>query len=127
MTIASAVQALRTATILSFLRGLERRWLSPRPPTPSPTFEPYRALDEVPPQPPLQGKGKGKLGKGTHKRTISAAISNTEREATEATEVTEATEATEAIEATEAATRKSASQKLVKAIKHRWYDSQRYS
>jgi len=53
-----------------------------RPPTPSLTFEPCSGLDEVPLQPPLQGKGKGKLGKGTHKRTISAAIPNTESEAT---------------------------------------------
>src|SRR5271156_5746022 len=55
-------------------KGRMRRWKDPKPPTPSPTFEPYNGLDDV----PLQEPGRSK-GKGTHKRTISAAIPSIER------------------------------------------------
>jgi hypothetical protein len=52
-------------------RGRERGWREPKPPTPSPTFEPFTDLDDVPPQAPIDSvKHKGK---GLHKRTISAA------------------------------------------------------
>jgi hypothetical protein len=60
-------------------KGRARSWKDPKPPTPSPTFEPYNGLDDVPPQEPIsQDKGRNK-GKDTHKRTISAAIPSTER------------------------------------------------
>ena len=65
-------------------RGRERGWREPKPPTPSPTFEPVTDLDDVPPQAPIDvppqapiGSVKRK-GKGLHKRTISAAIPSTE-------------------------------------------------
>jgi len=48
----------------------------PKPPTPSPTFELFMDLDDVPPQ-ALIDSVKHK-GKGLHKRTISAAIPSTE-------------------------------------------------
>ena len=57
-------------------RGRERGWREPKPPTPSPTFEPFTGLDDVPPQ-ALIDSVKGK-GKGLHKRTISAVIPSTE-------------------------------------------------
>jgi hypothetical protein len=45
-------------------------------PTPSPTFEPFTDLDDVPPQAPIDSVKR--KGKGLHKRTISAAIPSTE-------------------------------------------------
>jgi hypothetical protein len=57
-------------------KGRERGWTEPKPPTPSPTFEPFTDLDDVPPQAPIDSvKWKGK---GLHKRTVSAAIPSTE-------------------------------------------------
>jgi hypothetical protein len=60
-------------------KGRVRRWKDPKPPTPSPTFEPYNGLDDVPPQEPISQDPNGSKGKGTHKRTISAAIPSIER------------------------------------------------
>ena len=57
-------------------RGRERGWREPKPPTPSPTFEPFTDLDDVPPQAPIDSVKR--KGKGLHKRTISAAIPSTE-------------------------------------------------
>ena len=56
-------------------RGRERGWREPKPPTPSPTFEPFTDLDDVPPQAPIDSVKR--KGKGPHKRTISAAIQGT--------------------------------------------------
>ena len=83
-------------------KGRMRRWKDPKPPTPSPTFEPYNGLDDVPLQEPIsQGTGRS-TGKGTHKRAISAAIPSTER-------VTARSHSPTAVQVTvEAATRKSA-------------------
>ena len=47
-------------------------------PTPSPTFEPFTDLDDVPPQAPIDSVKR--KGKGLHKRTISAAIPGTEED-----------------------------------------------
>ena len=60
-------------------QGRTRRWKDSKPPTPSPTFEPYKGLDDVPPQEPISQGTDGSKGKGTHKRTISAAIPSIER------------------------------------------------
>ena len=57
-------------------RGRERGWREPKPPTPSPTFEPFTDLDDVPLQAPIYSVKR--KGKGLHKRTISAAIPSTE-------------------------------------------------
>jgi len=79
-----------------------RRWKDPKPPIPSPTFEPYNGLDDVPQQEPISQDTGGSKGKGTHKRTISAAIPSLER-------VTERAHLPSAVQATvETATRKSA-------------------
>ena len=65
-------------------KGRERGWREPKPPTPSPTFEPFTDLDDVPPQPPIDVPPPAPIdsvkrkGKGLHKRTISAAIPSTE-------------------------------------------------
>ena len=53
-------------------RGRERGWREPKPPTPSPTFEPFTDLDDVPLQAPIYSVKR--KGKGLHKRTISTAI-----------------------------------------------------
>jgi hypothetical protein len=83
------------------LKGRMRRWKDPKPPTPSPTFEPYNELDDVPPQEPISQDTDGSKGKGTHKRTISAAIPSIER-------VTGRAHSPSAVQATvEAVTRKS--------------------
>ena len=68
-------------------RGRERGWRESKPPTPSPTFEPFTDLDDVPPQAPIDSvtdlddvppqapiDSVKRKGKGLHKRTISAAI-----------------------------------------------------
>jgi hypothetical protein len=50
-------------------QGRMRRWKDPKPPTPSPTFEPYNGLNDVPPQEPIsQGTGGSK-----RKATVEAA------------------------------------------------------
>jgi hypothetical protein len=59
-------------------RGRERGWREPKPPTPSPTFEPFTDLDDVPLQAPIDSVKRN--GKGRHKRTISAAIPSTEED-----------------------------------------------
>jgi hypothetical protein len=65
-------------------KGRERGWTEPKPPTPSPTFEPVTDLDDVPPQAPIDVPSQAPIdsvnrkGKGLHKRTISAAIPSTE-------------------------------------------------
>jgi hypothetical protein len=81
-------------------KGRVRHWKDPKPPTPSPTFEPYSGLDNVPPQ-ELIGQGiGGRKEKGTHKRTISTAIPSIERVTGRADSPSQAT--------VETATRKSA-------------------
>ena len=57
-------------------KGRERGWREPKPPTSSPTFEPFTDLDDVPPEAPIDSVKR--KGKGLHKRTISAAIQGTE-------------------------------------------------
>src|SRR2546423_7385208 len=43
-----AVRALHWAMTAPYQRAVMRRWKDPKPPTPSPTFEPYNGLDDVP-------------------------------------------------------------------------------
>ena len=59
-------------------RGRERGWKEPKPPTLSPTFEPFTDLDDVPLQAPIDSVKRN--GKGLHRRTISAAIPSTEED-----------------------------------------------
>ena len=56
-------------------RGRERGWREPKPSIPSPTFEPFTDLDDVPPQTPIDSVKRKE--KGLHGRTISAAIPST--------------------------------------------------
>jgi hypothetical protein len=51
--------------------SVKRKGKGLKPPTPSPTFEPFTDLDDVPPQAPIDSVKR--KGKGLHKRTISAA------------------------------------------------------
>jgi len=73
-------------------KGRERGWKEPKPPTPSPTFEPFTDLDDVPPQAPIDVFPQAPIDsvkrkeKGLHKRTISAAILGTEEVIEEVTE-----------------------------------------
>jgi hypothetical protein len=73
-------------------KGRERGWTELKPPTPSPTFEPFTDLDDVALQAPIDVAPQAPIdvapqapidsvkrkGKGLHKRTISAAIPSTE-------------------------------------------------
>jgi hypothetical protein len=73
-------------------KGRERRWTEFKPSTPSPTFEPFTDLDDVPPQAPVNLPPQAPVNlppqapvnsikhkeKGLHKRTISAIVSNAE-------------------------------------------------
>jgi hypothetical protein len=56
-----------------------RRWKDPKLSTPSPTFKPYNGQDDVPIQESISQGTDRSTEKGTHKRTISAAIPSIER------------------------------------------------
>ena len=82
-----------TALPQKAVNGESRGWREPKPPTPSPTFESFTDLDNVPPQAPIDSvtdlddvppraliDNVKRKGKGPHKRTISAAIPSIEED-----------------------------------------------